>query len=53
MFFSKSLTFDEEEISNVALATGLSFAETEFIERLKAGEAEAFDTLVTRYTGDI
>lgn len=53
MFFSKSLTFDEEEISNVALATGLSSVETEFIERLKTGETEAFDKLVTRYTGDI
>ena len=53
MFFSKSLTFDEEEIGNVALATGLMSAEAEFIERLKTGDATAFDTLVTRYTGDI
>ncbi|MBA3633928.1 MAG: sigma-70 family RNA polymerase sigma factor [Acidobacteria bacterium] len=57
MFFSKSLTFDEEEITSVALATGLTFAcssvEAEFIERLKAGDAAAFDTLVTRYTNDI
>ena len=53
MFFSKSLTFDEEEISKVALATGLTFVEAEFIERLKAGETEAFDTLVTRYSSDI
>ncbi len=53
MFFSKSLTFDEEELGNVALATGLISAETEFIERLKDGDAKAFDTLVTRYSGDI
>ena len=57
MFFSKSLTFDEEEITNVALATSLtsavSTAETQFIERLKAGDAKAFDVLVTRYTNDI
>ncbi|CAN5452384.1 RNA polymerase sigma factor RpoE [soil metagenome] len=57
MFFSKSLTFDEEEITSVALATGLtsvgSSVEAEFIERLKAGDAAAFDTLVTRYTHDI
>ena len=53
MFFSKSLTFDEEEIGNVALATGLISAEAEFIERLKTGDAAAFDTLVTRYTNDI
>lgn len=53
MFFSKSLTFDEEEITSVALATGLTSVETEFIERLRAGDAKAFDTLVTRYSGDI
>ncbi len=57
MFFSKSMTFDEEESGNVALATQTSSvcssAETEFIERLKAGEAKAFDLLVTRYSGDI
>jgi len=57
MFFSKSLTFDEEEITSVALATGLtsvgSSVEIEFIERLKAGDAKAFDTLVIRYTDDI
>lgn len=53
MFFSKSLTFDEEEITSVALATGLTSVEAEFIERLQAGDAKAFDTLVTRYSGDI
>ncbi len=56
MFFGKSLTFDEKELTSVALATGLSSAaavEDEFIERLKTGDAAAFDTLVTRYTDDI
>jgi RNA polymerase sigma-70 factor, ECF subfamily len=57
MFFSKSITFDREELGEVALATGSASArsavESEFIERLKAGEASAFDTLVTRYSGDI
>ncbi len=57
MFFGKSLTFNDEEITSVALATGLTSAvspiENEFIERLKAGDAAAFDTLVTRYTNDI
>jgi RNA polymerase sigma-70 factor (ECF subfamily) len=53
MFFSKSLTFDEEEITRVALATGLTSVEAEFIESLQAGDAKAFDTLVTRYSGDI
>ncbi|MGC2238512.1 MAG: sigma-70 family RNA polymerase sigma factor [Pyrinomonadaceae bacterium] len=57
MFFSKSIAFDEEELGSVALAAGSAAAgsslETEFIERLKAGEAKAFDTLVTRYSGDV
>ena len=57
MFFGKSLTFDEEKITNAALATGLtsavSTAEAEFIDKLKKGDAAAFDTLVTRYTNDI
>lgn len=59
MFFSKSITFDQEELGNVAaLATGSTSAgsfsvETEFVERLKAGEAKAFDLLVTRYANDI
>ena len=57
MFFGKSMTFGEEELNNVALATGSvsvrSTVEIEFIERLKFGEAEAFDTLVVRYSADI
>ncbi|HEY0429816.1 MAG TPA: sigma-70 family RNA polymerase sigma factor [Pyrinomonadaceae bacterium] len=57
MFFSKSITFDQEELGEVALATGSAAAcssvENEFIERLKTGETQAFDTLVMRYSGDI
>lgn len=57
MFFSKSITIDQDEIGSVALtataATVRSFAEDEFIEKLKAGDAAAFDTLVTRYASDI
>ncbi len=57
MFFSKSIAFDEEESGNVALATDASsvrsLVEAEFIEKLKAGDAKAFDLLVTRYSGDI
>ena len=57
MFFSKSLTFDEEEITGVALAANLtsavSSADIVFIEKLKTGDAAAFDTLVTRYTNDV
>ncbi len=57
MFFSKTLTFDKDEITNVALAANLSSAglsaEILFIEKLKTGDVAAFDTLVTRYTNDI
>lgn len=57
MFFSKSITFDGEELGNVALVTdsssARSSANSEFIENLKAGDAAAFDTLVTRFAGDI
>ncbi len=51
------MTFDEEEVTTVARATSLtsvrSTAEDEFIERLKTGNAAAFDLLVTRYSADI
>jgi RNA polymerase sigma-70 factor (ECF subfamily) len=57
MFFSKSIAFDQEELGNVALATGASFVrssvEAGFIEKLQSGDAKAFDLLVTRYAGDI
>lgn len=58
MFFSKSITIDEKELSNVALATGISSAsstgyDSEFIEKLRAGDAEAFDKLVVRYSGEV
>lgn len=58
MFFSKSITIDEQELSQVALATGIPSAnsssiDSEFIEKLRAGDARAFDTLVVRYAGDI
>lgn len=57
MFFSKSITIDEEDIGKVALATRTnsvsSSAEAEFIERLQAGEAQAFDVFVTRYSAAI
>ena len=57
MFFSKSITIDQDEIGSVALAASAavvrSSAEDGFIEKLKAGDAAAFDTLVTRYASDI
>jgi RNA polymerase sigma-70 factor (ECF subfamily) len=57
MFFSRSLTFDEDDTGNVAAATGLtsvcSAVENEFIERLKNGDAAAFDLLVLKHSADI
>ncbi len=57
MFFGKSITIGEEEMAAVTLApravSGNSSAEIEFIENLKAGDAQAFDTLVLRYSGDV
>ena len=57
MVFGKSITFDEEDIGKVAVAAELSpaykVADSDFVDRLKSGDAEAFDTLITRYSGDI
>ena len=55
MFLSKSIAFDDDGLSNVAAAAGFSTVsvEAEFIEKLRSGDAEAFDTLITRYSGEI
>ena len=57
MIFGKSITFDEEDIGKVAVAAGLPsafvVADSDFVERLRNGDAEAFDILITRYSGDI
>lgn len=57
MFFSKSITFDQEELGEVALAAGSSSVysalELEFIEKLKAGDAKAFDDFVLRYSANV
>ena len=57
MLFSKSIAFDEKNLEAAALAASGSSvfgqAETEFIEKLKQGDADAFDLLVTRHSGDL
>jgi len=57
MIFGKSIAFDEEDIGKVAVAVSVpsAFASTDsdFIDRLRNGNSEAFDTLITRYSGDI
>jgi len=57
MFFSKSITFDDEDPVDVAAAALVSpafpNAETQFIEKLKGGDNEAFDVLINRYSSDV
>ncbi|HEX8737735.1 MAG TPA: hypothetical protein VF721_20550, partial [Pyrinomonadaceae bacterium] len=58
MFFSKSIAFDEGELTSVPVSatqvsTARSPVEAEFLERLKTGDAQAFDTLVVRYSADV
>lgn len=56
MNFGKTLAIDGQNLSEAALATDARLClpgETEFLERLKAGETEAFDELVGRFSADI
>ena len=57
MFFSKSMTFDDEEIGQVVvpvpMLTAHGIDDPVFIDKLKAGEEAAFETLIERYSGDI
>lgn len=52
MVFSKSIAFDDEGISRAASDTSAG-NETLFIEKLRAGDASAFDVLIERHSGDI
>ncbi len=56
MFFSKSMTFDDEEIGRavpVPMIAAHGMDDPIFIDKLRAGEEAAFETLVDRYSGDI
>ncbi len=57
MIFGKSIAFDEEDVGKVAVAVGVSSAfaatDSDFIDRLRNGDGEAFDILITRYSGGI
>ena len=55
MIFSKSTTFDEEEIGRaVAVARPSTLVEEPlFIEKLREGDTAAFDTLIERYSPEI
>ena len=51
------MTFDAEEFRNAAVAaqplSAHAYPESDFIEKLRARDAAAFDTLVETYSGDI
>ncbi len=57
MFFRESITFDDEDPVETAAAALVSpafpNAEILFIEKLKAGDADAFDLLITKYSSDV
>lgn len=57
MVFSKSITFDDEEIRGVVTTAqpsdAFETAESKFIESLRQGDGEAFDRLVTRHADDV
>lgn len=57
MIFGKAITFDEDSLGDAARAAGhdsvFISVENTFVVRLRSGEAEAFDTLIQRYSGDI
>jgi RNA polymerase sigma-70 factor (ECF subfamily) len=57
MIFGKSIAFDDEDIGKVAVAVNVPSAfvptDSDFVDRLRSGDSEAFDILITRYSGDI
>ncbi len=56
MIFSKSTTFDDEEIGRAVVSAQPATALVEgplFIDKLKAGDAAAFDILIERYSPGI
>jgi len=55
MFFSRSITFGDEDLNAVAArpAGERLRSDAAFVERLKNGDSLAYDILVTRYSGQI
>lgn len=57
MVFGKSITFDENALGEAAHTAGhesaFVTAENEFLEQLRSGRVDAFDTLISRYSSDI
>ncbi|MBA2379953.1 MAG: sigma-70 family RNA polymerase sigma factor, partial [Blastocatellia bacterium] len=57
MAFGKSITVDEQHLEAAAQAadatSAFERAEIEFIESLRSGSCDAFDTLINRYSADV
>lgn len=53
MLSSKSFAIGEKELDAAASGSTFALADAAFIEKLRAGDADAFDKLVVRYSGDI
>jgi RNA polymerase sigma-70 factor (ECF subfamily) len=55
MFFSRSITFGDEDLNAVAAQSAGERirADADFIERLKNGDSLAYDLLITRYSAQI
>lgn len=57
MLFGKSIAMNDSDLAAAASAarasTEFGQAESEFIERLRQGDADAFDTLVSRHSTDV
>lgn len=55
MVLAKSITFDDEEIGRTVMSVSPLIVDEEpvFIDKLRAGDAAAFETLIDRYSGEI
>lgn len=57
MVLVRSITFDDEEIGTAMVSAtqhaGHNTEELLFVDKLRAGDAAAFETLIDRYSGDI
>ncbi|MGB7068419.1 MAG: sigma-70 family RNA polymerase sigma factor [Pyrinomonadaceae bacterium] len=57
MLLGRSITFDDEGLGSVAGAAPdasvYPAVDSDFVEKLKLGEAEAFDRLITQYSRDV
>jgi RNA polymerase sigma-70 factor (ECF subfamily) len=53
MIFSRSITVDDEEIGRARVSAARESDDSLFVERLRAGDAAAFEKLIERYSGDI